>query len=374
MTEPFGAEARPPAPAPRGRHRLLSILALVAGVAILSGVVAAGVTIGLLRQSRSASQDLNLAGIVPFSDESTITAVAQRSLPAMASVLAEGQGDAAVGSAFAVRGDGYLVTTVRVLANSAGLSVILARDNRRHDARVVDFDCGTGAAVLKVDQVSGLQALSWGDSGSLRAGQTVLATGGPLQPANSLSRGVVSSLHRTLTLPDAVDPGRDDQYPDVIGTDARIEDANSGGALLNTGGQVVGILVGPRGGNRAAFALSAGSVQAAVDQIIGSGQLVVPSLGTGGVEIGPEEASARGVVQGNLLRTVDALGPAAAAGLRPGDVITQIDDARVEPAHPVAQLLRSRFKPNQRVGVTFARGGTTTQVQLTLRAEHPNCT
>ena len=342
---------------------------------ILSGAVAAGVTIGLLRQSRSSSQDLNLGGIVPFSDESTIISVTQRSLPAMASVLTESGGEAtAMGSAFAVRGDGYLVTTTRVLANAGGLSVILGRDGKRHDARVVGFDCGSGVAVLKVDQVSGLPALSWADSGSLKAGQTVLAMGGPLQPANSVSRGVISGLHRTVLAVDTINPARNDEFDDAILTDAPVDPAGAGGPLLNTSGQVVGILMGSRSADASAYGLAANSVQAVVDQVISTGQLVIASIGSGGSELAAEEAAARGLVPGQVLRDVEPGGPAAAAGLKAGDVITQIDDAKVDAAHPLSQLLRTRFKPNQRVAVTFSRGSSSSQVQLTLRGEHPSCT
>ena len=340
----------------------------------MSGAVAAGVTIGLLRQSRSTSQDLNLGGIVPFSDESTITAVTQRSLPALASVVTDQRGQAAVGSAFAVRGDGYLVTSTSVLANAGGVSVVLARDGKRHDARVVDFDCGSGAAVLKIDQVSGLSALGWGDSGSLRAGQTVLAMGGPVPPGAPVSRGVVSGLHRIIRIPAPLDPTRDDEFADSIVTDARVDPGDSGGPLLNTSGQVVGILIGPSGPNQPAFAIASTAVQAAVDQIIGSGQLLVPSLATSSLELTVEESAAKGVPVGNLLREVTPGGPAAQAGLRAGDVITQLDDARIDPGHPLSQLLRARFKPGQRVTVSYVRGGSSNQVQLTLRGEHPSCT
>ncbi len=86
-----------------------------------------------------------------------------------------------------------------------------------------------------------------------------------------------------------------------------------------------------------------------------------------------QSAALIGSPEGSRIATVDQGGPAAAAGLQPGDVITQIDDVTVDAAHPLQLLLRSRFHPNQRVSVTYTRGDTSTQVQLTLAGVHPTC-
>jgi S1-C subfamily serine protease len=80
-----------------------------------------------------------------------------------------------------------------------------------------------------------------------------------------------------------------------------------------------------------------------------------------------------GAPEGSRLKTIDKTGPAASAGLRAGDIITQLDDVAVDAAHPLPLLLRSRFHPNQRVTVTYSRDGTSTQVQLTLVGAHPAC-
>jgi putative serine protease PepD len=110
-----------------------------------------------------------------------------------------------------------------------------------------------------------------------------------------------------------------------------------------------------------------------VEQIIQSGQLVVGSLGAQTVTVGADEATVRGTAAGARVTSVTPGGPAEKAALRPGDVIVQLDDQRLDDAHPLPQVLRSRFKPNQKVTVTYARAGSTSQVQLTLRGEHPSC-
>ena len=85
-------------------------------------------------------------------------------------------------------------------------------------------------------------------------------------------------------------------------------------------------------------------------------------------------ASLTGLPEGAQLVTLDKGGPAAAAGLQNGDVITQVDDVKLDAAHPLSLVLRSRFHPNQRVAVTYTRAGTSTQTQLALAGQHPTCT
>lgn len=367
-------ESRPSAPAAERstRSRLTSIVALVIGITVLSGAVAAGVTVGLLRlQSRASTPDVGQ--LLPFSDESTIVGASQKVLPSVASVVVDVNGrPEAAGSAFVYRGDGYLVTNTQVVAGATGLSVVLPRESRRRDARIVDFDCATGVAVLKVDQVSGLPALGFGDSGALRSGQTVLAASGPLQGGGAVSRGVVGSLHRGATVSDPLTAGRSLDYSDTVGSDVRVDAGGAGGPLVSTGGQVVAILLGA---GAQAQPVAIGSVDAApsVDQIVSTGQLLVPSLDATVSDLAPEAAALRGSTPGGLIRDLRAGGVAALAGLRAGDVVTQLDDVKVDSAHPVQQVLRTRFKPSQRVTLTYSRGGASTQVQVTLRAEHPSC-
>jgi putative serine protease PepD len=101
--------------------------------------------------------------------------------------------------------------------------------------------------------------------------------------------------------------------------------------------------------------------------------VVVSSLGATSTDVSPELASLTGLPVGSQLATLDKGGPADSAGLQPGDVITQLDDATLDAAHPLSLLLRSRFHPNQRVTVTYSRGGASSQAQLTLSGQHPTC-
>jgi len=118
---------------------------------------------------------------------------------------------------------------------------------------------------------------------------------------------------------------------------------------------------------------NAADVQDDVQQILQTGQVTVASIGAQTVDITPEMATLNSLPEGSQIVTADKGSPAASAGLQPGDIITQIDDVRLDAAHPLALLLRSRFHADQRVTVTYSRGATSTQAQLKLIGRHPTC-
>ncbi len=373
MIEPAGAESRSTAAGPEpGRARLSarSIVAIVLIAVLLAGTVAAGVTYGVLRlQSRTNPQELNLGSRVQLTEESAIGQVTIRALPAVVTIVTDERGQT-YGSGFLVTTDGFIATSVAVVANSATLSVLLPGEGKRRDARVVDYDCATGVAVLKIDGVANLPTLSFGDSSALKVGQTVVALGGPYGETLA-TKGIVSAIHRSHTVVGTV-PRGPSFYSDTIQSDAAVDGSTSGGPLLNVGGQVVGMNVatGAAGG---AFALSSNSVQPVVEQIVQSGQLQVADLGVETTDLSPEQAALRGVPAGGLVLAVQAGSAAEAAGLKVGDVLTQIDDNKLDAAHPLIQLLRTRYKPAQRAVVSFTRGGASNQVELTLQGGRPVC-
>jgi putative serine protease PepD len=372
VIEPSGPES-PQRPAPRRRGTPAALLASLLIAAVVGGAVGAGVTLGVLRlQGRTASSTVDLGGALGTSDDTTVAGVAQKTVPAVVSIVTR-ESNLANGSGFLVSSDGFIVTNVGVVGSAQTLTVLVNGDSHRHDGRLVDFDCGTGVAVLKVDQVSNLPALTFGDSNGLRLGQNVIAVGGSLSDRRSVTRGIVSGLHRTATVTNPAATG-DSQLGNVIQTDAGIDASMSGGPLLNSGGQVVGVtMAGVNQSQPVAFALSAGDLQPGIEQILQTGQLMVPSLGVQAVEVSSDEAALKGGPVGARLSGIASAGPADRAGLRTGDIIVQLDDQRLDDAHPLAQVLRSRFKPDQKVTVTYVRGGGSSQLQLTLRGEHPAC-
>jgi S1-C subfamily serine protease len=161
------------------------------------------------------------------------------------------------------------------------------------------------------------------------------------------------------------------EISDTIQTNALIAATTAGGPLLNVVGQVVGVVMPSQG--TGGYAISVADIQDDLQQILSTGQVVVSSVGVTSTDLSLPAAALTGLPEGSQLVTVDRSGPAAAAGLQPGDVITQVDDVKLDAAHPLRLLLRSRFRPNQRVAVTYFRAGASTQVQLTLAGQHPVC-
>ncbi len=354
---------------------------------LVTALVATGVTLAVLQfQSPTNPQQVNLRSGVTISEDSAIVQAAARARPAVVSVVTQQNPTLSRGSGYLATSDGYIVTNIEVIAGAGGMTVLVAGDNTVHDARLVDYDCQTGVAVLKIDKVRGLPTLAFApDPSALVQGQVIVAVGGPFE-GGAATPGYVSALHRVVSIANPASiansasvanptaPLRLLELSDTIQTNAAIDSGTAGGPLLNVGGQVVGIAMKSQpstGGH--AFGLNVADVQDDVQQILQTGQLVVSSLGASSTELSPEVAMLSGLPTGSQLLVIDKGGPAALGGLQAGDVITQLDDVKLDPAHPLTLLLRSRFHANQRVTVTYSRSGASTQTQLTLSSQHPSC-
>ena len=346
---------------------------MVVASVLVTALVAAGVTLGILRlQSRTNTQQVNLRSGVTIVEESAIIQVAARAKPAVVSVVTQDLPRIARGSGYLATSDGYIVTAASVITGASKMTVLVTGDSNLHVARLVDYDCQTGVAVLKIDQVNGLPTLATADPTALVPGQVVVAVGGPFD-GSAVTPAYVSSLHRPTTVTDPV-AQRSVEISDTIETSAAIGAGTAGGPLLNVGGQVVGIAMQSQGSNvSGGFGLNVADIVDDVQQILTNGEVVVASLGATSTDLTQQAAAVAGLPEGSQLITVDKGGAAAAAGLLPGDVITQLDDVKLDAAHPLRLLLRSRFRPNQRVAVTYFRAGSSTQVQLTLAGQHPVC-
>ena len=347
---------------------------LVAAGLLVTALVAAGVTLAVLQlQARNNPQQVNLRPGVTLTEDSAIVQAAARARPAVVSVVTQQQPALARGSGYLATTDGYIVTSVNVIAGAGGMTVLIPGDAKTHEARLIDYDCQTGVAVVKIDKVSGMPTLAFADPTALVQGQRIVAVGGPFD-GSSVTPGYVSAMHRVVSIPNPSSTAQTIELSDVIQTSVTIDAGTAGGPLLNVDGQVIGIAMQsqPVAGGRG-FGLNVADVQDDVQQILQTGQLVVSSLGATSTDLSPQLASLSGLPAGSQLVVLDKGGPAASAGLQAGDVITQIDDVKLDAAHPLRLLLRSRFHPNQRVAVTYTRAGSSTQTQLTLSGQHPNC-
>ena len=344
----------------------------VAAALVLTALVATGVTLGVLKlQSRTNPQVVNLRPGETLTEDSAIVQAATKARPAVVSVVTQHQPTIVGGSGYLATTDGYIVTSINAVAGATGMTVLVPSDSRTHDARLVDYDCQTGVAVVKIDQVSGLPTLAFADPTALVAGQVIVAVGGPVD-GGAVTPGYVSAMHRVTDSKDPVNSGRTIAFSDTIQTSVAIGDGTSGGPLLNVQSQVVGIAM-ESPATLAGFGLNVADIQDDVQQILSTGKVVVASIGATTTDVTSEAALLDGLPQGARLVTIDTGGPSAAASLQAGDVITQLDDVHIDAAHPLSLLLRSRFHANQRVTVSYTRGGSSTQAQLTLTSEHPTC-
>ncbi len=231
-----------------------------------------------------------------------------------------------LGSGVIVSSDGYIVTNNHVVAKADEIKVLL-NDKREFSGKVVGTDPKTDIAVIKIN-AKNLPVVPWGDSDKLEVGEYVLAIGNPFGLNQTVTMGIVSATGRA-------DVGIAD-YEDFIQTDAAINPGNSGGAMVNTRGELVGIntaIFSRSGGYMGiGFAVPANMTRAVMDSLIKSGKVVRGWLGVSIQHVTPELAKQFGLseTKGALVSEVIEKSPAAAAGLRSGDVIITLDGKAID--------------------------------------------
>jgi serine protease Do len=282
------------------------------------------------------------------------------------------------GSGVIVDPDGYIVTNAHVVENATRLEVelpaaaaskatsILKRRGRTAGAQVVAIDHETDIAVIKVEAAN-LPALPFGDSDDLRPGQIVLAFGSPLGLQISVTMGVISAVARQLTPEDPMI---------YVQTDAPINPGNSGGALVDTNGRLVGIntlIYSQGGGNEGiGFAAPSNIVRNVFTQIRKTGRVRRGEIGIYSQTVTPLLAEALGISTdaGVILSDVVADGPAARAGLRPGDLVISLDGKRMENGRQLRINLYTRGA-GETVVILAQRGATTLTARVGV-AERPD--
>ncbi|MGE3866810.1 MAG: trypsin-like peptidase domain-containing protein, partial [Hyphomonadaceae bacterium] len=222
-----------------------------------------------------------------------------------------------LGSGVIVRGDGVIVTNHHVVEHAQALKVVLA-DKREFDARVILDDAQSDLAVLRID-AKGLPTLAFADTNQAQVGDMVLAIGNPFGLTQTVTSGIISALARTGVT--------DNVYGSFIQTDAAINQGNSGGALVDMNGDLVGINTAifsmGGGSNGVGFAVPAEMVRRVVDSALSGGRIVRAWLGVKGQPLTQAFATRIGLPSptGLLISDEYASGPAARAGLKPGDVV-----------------------------------------------------
>jgi serine protease Do len=271
-----------------------------------------------------------------------------------------------LGSGVVISPDGYIVTNNHVVENATDIRVTTS--NRRvMKARLIGTDALTDLAVIKVD-ASGLASVPWGNSSDVQPGETVLAFGNPFGFRFTVTRGIVSAINRAN--PDFSDPRKPGQF---IQTDAAINPGNSGGPLVDARGEVIGIntfLISPSGSfSGMGFAIPAKIAKPTVDTLIRDGKVTHSHIGVGITDVTPENAKFfdDSTASGAVVTEVEPDSPGARAGLKIGDVITQVNGQKVNDAGDL-QVVISETKPGTKTTLTVLRDGKDVTVPVTLEA------
>jgi S1-C subfamily serine protease len=274
------------------------------------------------------------------------------------------------GSGSIISPDGLVLTNNHVVEGATQIELLLT-DSRRVSARILGRDPDTDVAVLRAETTDRLPAVAIGNSKKVRPGQMAIAIGNPLGFESTVTAGIVSAVGRSLRAQN----GR--LIGDVIQTDAALNPGNSGGPLVNSRGEVIGVntavIMGAQG---ICFSVASNTAQHVLTQILQHGRVKRARLGIGGDQIPlPQRLKVRaGLTQGAAVRVVEVQpdSPAHAAGLEPGDVILSLDGDAVTGIDDIARLLDGN-KIGQRVAVRVLRQASsliTLEIVPTERQPH----
>ena len=289
--------------------------------------------------------------------------------PSVVSVISTTSEGTGSGSGVIMSKDGYIITNNHVVDGAQSVSVQLS-DGTSLDAKIIGTDEQTDLAVIKVTPTSDLTAAEFGDSDELEPGEYAYAIGSPggVQFANTITGGRISAINRDLTV--------NDRVMTLIQTDASINNGNSGGALINKYGQVVGITSAKLSGNAfgsatvegMGFAIPINTAKDIVDELIQNGYVSGrPSIGITGQNV----ESADGRVSGVQVYSIDSRAKAASEGLQVGDVITAVDGTPTPDMDKVNELKQDK-KAGDKLTLSVYRisTGKTLNITITLTDSH----
>jgi S1-C subfamily serine protease len=269
------------------------------------------------------------------------------------------------GSGVIITEDGFIITNNHVVENAEKVEVTL-NDNRNFPARVIGTDPSTDLALLKIEE-SKLPFIPYGNSDDLKVGEWVLAVGNPFNLTSTVTAGIVSAKGRNIgILPDQF------KIESFIQTDAAVNPGNSGGALVNTRGELIGInsAIASNTGSYTgySFAIPSNLVRKVIDDLAEFGNVQRGFIGVSIRDMDAKLAEERGlkVTQGVYVSGLTEGGAAASAGITEGDIIVRVGEVAVN-STPQLQEQIGRFRPGDKVNLTVIRNGKEQPFILTLR-------
>ena len=368
-----------PQPQPQPESQRKGSGALVAGVAVLALLVGGGAgALGGYLVADSSNAPVTNALDQPPADQTSssapagsVEAVAQKVSPTVVQLQVEGRQAAGEGSGFIISSDGLIVTNnhvVEVAADNGKITAVFA-DGSQVPASIVGRDPTSDVAVVKAEGKTGLPTVELGSSDALKVGEGVVAIGSPFELSGTVTSGIVSSLHRPTRA--GGEDGSQATVMDAIQTDAAINPGNSGGPLVNMQGQVIGInsaIYSPQssassqgGSVGIGFAIPIDQARRTADEIVKTGKATQTILGV----------SVRDNQDGGAL-IVDVTGGGAGeqAGLKSGDVVTKLDDRRIDTSDALVAAVRSH-KPGDKVRLELSNGSRTVDATLAGQTVEP---
>jgi len=271
-----------------------------------------------------------------------------------------------LGSGVIVGANGYILTNDHVVHGAQSIRVTL-NDGHTYDAKLVGTDPPSDLALLKID-ASSLPAATLGNSDQVRVGDVALAIGDPLGIGQTVTMGIISAKGRETDVGDG-------SYEDFLQTDAPINRGNSGGALINTRGEVIGInsqILTPSGGNIGiGFAIPANMARNVMAQLREHGTVRRAKLGVAVQNVSSDIAASLGLkdVRGSIVNSVEDGSAAAKAGIKRGDVITKFDGKAVTDTNNLRNTIAA-MAPGSKASVTILRDGREQQLDVTLDEQH----
>ncbi|MEV1020139.1 trypsin-like peptidase domain-containing protein [Streptomyces sp. NPDC050264] len=380
----WGSSYEQPQPKPGGRRG--GLVAGVIAAALIAGAVGGGVGYwaaergddgGTGSTTVSASNPADLKR-----DPGTVAAVAAKALPSTVTIEAEGNnGEGGTGTGFVYDKQGHILTNNHVVAEAVDGGKLSATfsNGKKYDAEVIGHAQGYDVAVIKLKNApDNLKPLVLGNSDKVAVGDSTIAIGAPFGLSNTVTTGIISAKDRPVASSDGTGSSKA-SYMSALQTDASINPGNSGGPLLDGNGNVIGINSaiqsassgGMGGGSGQAgsiglgFAIPINQAKMVAQQLIKTGQPLYPVIGasvsleegTGGAKITEQGASGSAAVTAN--------GPADKAGLKPGDVITKLDDSVIDSGPTLIGQIWTH-KPGDTVKLTFTRDGKERTTDVTL--------